>query len=961
MKLEFAVDRGGTFTDVFCLITHQDGSKSIKTMKLLSEDPHYDDAISEGVRRLLSEATGTKIEGLIPTSQIKALRVGTTLGTNALLERKGAKTALFVTEGFENILEIGNQARPKIFDLNIKKNLPLYSKVIEVDERVLVASTEELLADPTIPKFQMEKSVELDVIKSQLEQLKEEGFVSIAISLMNAFLLPENELKIEKLAKEVGFSFISVSHKISERIGYLSRTSTTLLDAYLNPILRKYLDRLKGKFESQDFPIYFMQSDGVIVEGERFTGCASILSGPAGGVTGFSKTSQSSRYCYNKVIGFDMGGTSTDVSIYEGKFDLNFEAEIADTFITMPHLDINTVAAGGGSRLFYRNNMCEVGPESAGSHPGPVCYGKDGYLSITDCNLALGRIIPEYFPKIFGPGQDEPLYQQDSKKSMQLFKSELDTKDEQISKMSDSESVYGFIKVANEAMCRPIRVLTEGKGKNPKEYSMAVFGGAGSQHACGVSNLLGIKRIFVHKYSSILSAFGIFLADISEKEFIYIAQPLKNLLKDETLSLITDRLSTSVNKIRDLKGAGSGAVAKVVSFVLHYEGSAGRITITNEVADSPKFEEHLISEEFKRRHKEEFGFSIELKEVILETIFCEAKLCRSDIDEVLKIGNSSSATETISEITTSLPFSNPSTGQLEFMETKTYDHTKIKRGEEIEGPALIVINGSTIVVEPSWNCIKNEEDNFELQFKEPLASDLDTENVVEVVKDPIMLSIFGQRFMAIAEQMGRLLQRTAISLNIKERLDFSCAVFGPDGSLVANAPHLPVHLGSMEDTVKYQIEHHIDEIEEGDVIITNHPGAGGSHLPDVTAITPCFFNGKPIFYVASRGHHSDIGGITPGSMPAFSKFLIEEGVPIKSFFAIKRGVFREDELKDLLLHPPGGIGCRAVENNIGDIKAQASANNKGIQLLLSLVSEYKLSIVHGYMRFIQEAAEQSVR
>lgn len=963
MEFEFAIDRGGTFTDVFCLITLPDKSKVVKTTKLLSEDPHYDDSISEGVKRVISEATGTKVQGLIPTSQIKALRVGTTIGTNALLEKKGARTALFVTKGFENILEIGNQSRPKIFDLRIIKRSPLYSRVIEVDERVVVTSAEELLASNTLPKAKIERAVNHSIIREQLEAIKSEGFESIAISLMNSYILPENELEIENIAKEVGFKFISVSHKLSEKMGYLSRTSTTLLDAYLNPILRKYLDRLQEKFENKDFPIYFMQSDGVIVEGERFTGCSSILSGPAGGVTGFSKTSKSSLYNYNKLIGFDMGGTSTDVSIFEGGFDLNFEAEIADTFITMPHLDINTVAAGGGSRLFYRNNMCEIGPESSGSHPGPVCYGKNGHLSITDCNLALGRIIPRYFPKIFGPNQDQPLFLEESINYIERFKCELDSNDSEIAKKSSAETINGFIKVANEAMCRPIRILTEGKGKNPKDYALAVFGGAGSQHACGVSNLLGIKRIFIHKYSSILSAFGIFLADISEKDYIYVFQSIDKVSNEILAKSISDKIASSITKLKSLDRASTGSLSSIVSFILHYEESEARITITKDTSvESLYFDWKLISKEFEKRHKEEYGFTVGHKEIILETVCCEAKLSRSDIEEILKLEAQSDVQETSFELISMLPFPDSSTGVLKSMETKIFDQSKIRRGDEIQGPALVLINGSTIVVEPSWTCIKNQEDNFELQFKKQcIENKLYDNKEVEIVKDPIMLSIFGQRFMSIAEQMGRLLQRTAVSLNIKERLDFSCAIFGPDGSLVANAPHVPVHLGSMEDTVKYQIKNHFSEIEEGDVIITNHPEAGGSHLPDVTAITPCFFNGAPIFYVASRGHHSDIGGITPGSMPAFSRFLIEEGVPIKSFFVIKKGCLREDELKELLLNPPGGIGCRDVDNNIGDIKAQASANNKGIQQLLGLVSEYGLGIVHGYMKFIQEAAESSVR
>lgn len=1009
-KFEFAIDRGGTFTDVFCLVYPPGAPESplIDTLKLLSEDPqNYSDAISEGIRQVINNHIEQKIERgtKIPTRYIKGLRIGTTLGTNALLEKKGAKTALIVTRGFKDLMRIGNQSRPDIFALDINRGDILYSKVLEVDERVYVKSTQE----EATGEHEVAQKMDVDAIRRDVKQLREEGFESLAISFMHAYCFDEHEKAVEAIAAEEGFDFISTSHKINNNFGYLARTSTTLLDAYLTPVLKKYLNRLLGNFEDENFPIFFMQSDGAIVPAEEFSGYKSILSGPAGGITGYAKTTISQNFGKSGVIGFDMGGTSTDVSIFNGEFDLNYEAEIAGTFISTPHLDINTVAAGGGSRLFYRNSMFEVGPESAGSHPGPVCYGKDGYVAVTDANLQMGRIVPEFFPKIFGKNQDSALFQKESESEFEVLVGEIE--ENQNIEISNGvtkvqQCSYGYLKVANEVMCRPVRALTESRGQDPKKFELAVFGGAGAQHACSIASNLNISKIFVHKYSSILSAFGIFLADVNTRntKFYNMAasQVDFNALQEDIASMVTKGTRYFEERAKKSNSSGNikGVLSSKVTFVLKYESSEALINVMQETNGSKvSISMEKIVEEFKRKHKDSFGFLIETKQIILQSVYLDTKLQREDIEKVLRMkqekestGNDNKATMTVS-----IPFRNPKTGVLECMETEIFEEKNLQENFTTDGPALVVIKGSTIVLEPGWTLTLNEDLNYEL------ISNCEEEGVTsgdgaELKKDPITLSIFGQRFMSIAEQMGRCLQRTSISTNIKERLDFSCAIFGPDGSLVANAPHLPVHLGSMEDTVRYQIEYFsnlnhegektesslrenlLRNLKPGDVLLTNHPAAGGSHLPDMTAISPCFHNGEIIFFVASRGHHSDIGGITPGSMPAFSQSIWDEGVAIKSFKIVREGIFEEDDLRKILEHPsspeslellgytsneqgcnPVIQGSRNVEDNVADLKAQVCSNNKGIDLLKGLVAEYSLKVVHGYMGFIQQAAEESVR
>lgn len=1042
MKFEFCIDRGGTFTDIFCCI-YSDSNKDSKRelikvdrYKLLSEDSSYKDSISEGIKRMLEKHLSIEIKDKIPSKYIFSVRIGTTIGTNALLERKGAKAALIMTKGFKDLVKIGNQSRPKIFELNIKKFETLYSESIEINERVEIESViEKKEKESNVNDNKDNKDIDnsgvfvlqspdKEEIRNQLLDLKSKNIESLAISLMHSYKYPHHENIVKEIALECGFKYVFMSHESSNTIGYLARSSTCLLDAYLYPVIKTYLDTFIGNFDdkAESFPLYLMQSDGALVSIKEFSGSKSILSGPAGGISGYAYSTVFDNHQENeknKLIGFDMGGTSTDVSIFEGDFEMNYESEIAGTFISSPHLDINTVAAGGGSCLGFSNSMLKVGPESAGSNPGPVCYNKlNGKLAITDINLLLGRVIPKYFPYIFGQNKDEPLNYDKTKAAFNDLSVDIKSKDSSNSFTDKSieELAYGYVKVANEVMCRPIRTLTESRGKDPKKFNLAIFGGAGAQHGCSIADNLGINNVFIHKFSSVLSAYGIFLCDIIKGKEILVNKSISSLIQinssdnnSKICNEFNDLLGKINNTIKDIKNDKDNSNSSSnntsdykeeieISYVLKYEGSEGLITV-NRIKNDDIIESNIlnsnnhdqtcydlvsVNKEFLDSHNSMFGFTLENREIMLYNVFIKIKYKRKDIsyieevimkDKYIKTSDSYSNTKSNTKSITPKEyvecyFFNNLIDKIEKINTPLYLEEDLLLNSAINGPALIVINGSTIVVENNWICKYNKQGNYELSKIQNINNI--SYNKTSLSKNAITLSIFGQRFMSIAEQMGRRLQRTALSTNIKERLDFSCAIFGPDGSLVANAPHLPVHLGSMESTVTYQIKTLKDNFKSNDVVISNHPKAGGSHLPDITAITPCFYNNKPIFYVASRGHHADVGGKTPGSMPSFAESIFEEGVSFKSFKIINNGEFKEEELKEALLFPKYEsntnnsnriklIGTRNIEENLSDLKAQIASNKQGVNLLLNLVEEYSLETVHSYMKYIQEAAEESVK
>ncbi|KAF9146508.1 hypothetical protein BGX30_014573 [Mortierella sp. GBA39] len=984
--IRVCIDRGGTFTDCVASIpvpvsdSYPSGRKEL-VVKLLSVDPsNYPDAPREGIRRILEIATGKPHprEKLVATEELESIRMGTTVATNALLERKGERCALLITKGFKDLLLIGNQSRPKIFDLSITKPDVLYQSVVEVEERVtLVGYTSSPMGvveniDPNDPSFvkgisgeyvHVLRKPDMIKIKEQLQGLYSQGFRSIAVCLLHSYTFVDHEQAVGALAQEIGFTHISLSSAIMPMIKMVPRGTSATADAYLTPCIKTYVDGFVSGFDenlTKNVSLQFMQSDGGLVPVSHFSGLRAILSGPAGGVVGYGMTAYDPKDGV-PVIGFDMGGTSTDVSRFSGKYEHVFETTTAGVTVQAPQLDINTVAAGGGSMLFFRNGTFVVGPESASAHPGPACYRKGGPLTVTDANLVLGRLNPEYFPKIFGPKEDEGLDVAIARSKFEELTKEINTymaKDKeaeglQWSNMSVDEVAYGFIKVANESMCRPIRALTEAKGHDASKHILSVFGGAGGQHACAIARALGISSIFIHKYGSVLSAYGLSLADV-----VYEAQePSSETLSEKSLPGLKERINVLVSQCHNELGKQGFEKDRIdceIYLNLRYNGTdCALMTLKPEAADDWNF-----SGAFVENYKYEFGFHLPDRDIIVDDVRVRgigksAQTSSLSVHEEIKTLKPAPVDSSNAEGLTSIYFE---TGRND--KTPTYLLEKLPVGTTIAGPAIIMDANSAILIQPFCAGLVTSS-TVVITIGDGHKSQVTTE------MDPIMLAVFGNRFMSIAEQMGRTLQKTAISTNIKERLDFSCALFGPDGGLVANAPHIPVHLGSLSHAVKYQMEYYKGDITEGDVIMTNHPAAGGSHLPDITIITPVFNNGEIVFFVASRGHHADIGGILPGSMPPNSKELYQEGAAIRSFKLVSKGHFDLEGLTKLLVDEPakypGCSGTRCLRDNVSDLKAQVAANHKGIGLVKALIGEYGLNVVQAYMMHIRKNAEMAVR
>ncbi|TPX35072.1 hypothetical protein SmJEL517_g02480 [Synchytrium microbalum] len=974
-KTSLYLSSTGTFTDCIGLVPDENahGKQRAVVVKLLSVDPNnYSDAPREGIRRILEIATGKPHprDKPVDTSAIELIRMGTTVATNALLERKGERCALFITRGFKDLLHIGNQSRPKIFDLAILAPDVLYEQVVEVDERVTLVGFSSTAAgmNVKIPKNDMSyiKGVTgewvhviepLDVtgVRKELQRVYDEGFRSLAVCLMHSYTYSEHEKQIGQIAKSIGFPSVTLSSSIMPMIKIVPRGTSATADAYLTPNIQRYITGFFSGFDdgiTTRVRVEFMQSDGGLSPVSTFSGFRAILSGPAAGVVGYALTSYDEVEA-SPVIGFDMGGTSTDVSRYAGRYEHVFESTTAGVTIQAPQLDINTVAAGGGSRLFFRNGMFVVGPESAGADPGPACYRKGGPLTITDANLYLGRLVPAYFPHIFGKTEREPL---DEAASSRLFtdltndiNKFLSASDNPTS-MTPDEVAFGFVKVADESMCRPIRALTQSKGYDTANHILACFGGAGGQHACSIARSLGIKKILIHRYSSILSAYGLSLADVVYE----VQEPSAITFETKNLAYIQTRAAALTKDcVAELKRQGfpSELIIPEVHLNLRYQGTDAAM-MTLKPTDSWD-----LKTEFVNQYQQEFGFTLPDRDIIVDDIRIRGigkstgiikTNVHAEMDHLVKTRVGKEKSDSVNEVY----FEG---GRVS---TPIYKLDTMKVGDEIAGPALLIENNATIVVLPHCTAV------------------VTTEHVVITVGDgkrvkvgpeldPIQLSIFGHRFMSIAEQMGRTLQKTAISTNIKERLDFSCALFGPDGGLVANAPHIPVHLGSMQEAVRWQMKFLGKKIKEGDVLLSNHPAAGGSHLPDLTVITPVFNNGNIEFFVASRGHHADIGGIQPGSIPPNSRELYEEGAAIKSFYLVRNGKFDEVGLTKILstdpAQYPGCSGTRCLRDNVSDLKAQVAANHKGITLVQSLIKESGLDVVQAYMQHIRENAELAVR
>lgn len=954
-KFRFSIDRGGTFTDIYAEVP---GEPGFRVVKLLSEDPgKYDDAPREGIRRILAEATGRDIPGdQVPADRIEWIRMGTTVATNALLERKGARCALLVTRGFRDILQIGNQDRPGIFDLEIRKPDLLYETVVEVDERVRMLRDDE--GDPARPvlkgvtgeRMVVLKALDTKALRPRLQEILDRGIRSLAVVFMHAYAWPEHELAAGRLARQMGFTQISLSSRVMPMVKLVARGDTTMTDAYLNPHIQTYLSSFRKGFTGslEKTGLLFMQSDGGLARADDFTGSRAILSGPAGGVVGYAMTTFSDVH-RQPVIGFDMGGTSTDVSRFGGDYELVFETETAGVRIQAPQLQIKTVAAGGGSRLFFDNGMFVVGPESAGAHPGPVCYRKNGHLAVTDANLLLGRLQPEHFPHIFGPTEDQPLDLNAARAAMEELARTINghARRKGRTAMSVEQVAMGFIRVANETMVRPIREISVMRGFDIKEHVLATFGGAGAQHACAIARALGISRIFIHRFSGILSAYGIGLAHVVAERQQPAAEIYQNGIYSKLIGQL-EALQAEAEKELASQGFSSKQIRTTRYLNLRYQGTDTALMI-------PEPEDGDFAAAFQGSYRREFGFDLKDRAVLVDDLRVRSRGKAAGLHKV--------PIETADAPAVAVALK-PCFFENGWRETAIYEMADLKAGHTIDGPSIIIQDTATIVVEPDCRARINRYGDVEIRVGESESGRISTR------VDPVQLSIFSNLFMSIAEQMGRMLQKTAISTNIKERLDFSCALFGSDGALVANAPHLPVHLGAMSAAVKEQIRRRKDTLTQGDVLVSNHPAAGGSHLPDITVITPVFRKGAIIFWVASRGHHADIGGISPGSMPPGSRRIEEEGACITSFKLVEKGVFQEKGISELLLAPgrlipqpgrPSISGTRLLADNISDLKAQVAANNKGIELVLEMVAHYGLDVVQAYMGHVQDAAEDAVR
>ncbi|KAI4299138.1 hypothetical protein L6164_032626 [Bauhinia variegata] len=964
-KLRFCIDRGGTFTDVYAEIPGQpDG----RVLKLLSVDPsNYEDAPVEGIRRILEEFTGEKIprKSKIPTEKIEWIRMGTTVATNALLERKGERIAVCVTQGFRDLLQIGNQARPSIFDLTVSKPSNLYEEIIEVEERVELVQDEEvgnqdssssLVKGVSGELVRIVKTLNEESLKTSLKNLLDKGISCLAVVLMHSYTFPQHEIQVEKLALSMGFRHVSISSALTPMVRAVPRGLTASVDAYLTPVIKEYLSGFMSKFDEGlgKLNVLFMQSDGGLAPESNFSGHKAILSGPAGGVVGYSQTLFGLE-TDKPLIGFDMGGTSTDVSRYAGSYEQVLETQIAGAIIQAPQLDINTVAAGGGSKLKFQFGAFRVGPDSVGAHPGPVCYRKGGELAITDANLILGYVIPDYFPSIFGPNEDQPLDIKSTREEFEKLAWQINAyrknQDPSAKGMTVEDIALGFVEVANETMCRPIRQLTEMKGHETKNHALACFGGAGPQHACAIARSLGMKEVLIHKFCGILSAYGMGLANVVEEA----QEPYSAVYGPESIVEVFQREALLMRQVKQnlqSQGFREENITTETFLNLRYEGTDTAIMVKRQITEDGMLSDY--ASEFLKLFQQEYGFKLQNRKIVI----CDVRVRGIGVTNILKPRTIEPASGSPRiEGYYKVYFGNG------WQETPLYKLENLGYGHVMSGPVIIMNGNSTVIVEPNCRAIITKYGNIKIEIDSPSS----TVKISDKVADVVQLSIFNHRFMGIAEQMGRTLQRTSISTNIKERLDFSCALFDPSGGLVANAPHVPVHLGAMSSTVRWQLNYWGDNLNEGDVLVTNHPCAGGSHLPDITVVTPVFYNGKVVFFVANRGHHAEIGGITPGSMPPFSKSMLEEGAAIKAFKLVEKGVFQEEGIIKLLQFPGSNEqgskipGSRKIQDNLSDLQAQVAANQRGISLVQELIEQYGLQTVQAYMNYVQMNAEEAVR
>ena len=909
---QFWIDRGGTFTDIVA----KNPEGRLHTHKLLSENPEaYEDAAIYGIRNLL----GLSEAEPIPKEKIGAVKMGTTVATNALLERKGEPTLLLITQGLGDLLRIGYQNRPRLFDLNIQLPELLYSEVAEIEERI--AADGQVLQPCNIAQA-----------TQALAAAFAKGYRSVAIALMHSYRYPAHEIVLGKLARQAGFSQISLSHKASPLIKLVARGDTAVVDAYLSPILRRYVRQVSdalGAAEQEKSPrLMFMRSNGGLTDASLFEGRDAILSGPAGGVVGMVRTA--AELGYDKLIGFDMGGTSTDVCHYAGEFERSFETEVAGVRMRAPMMSIHTVAAGGGSLLSYRDGRMQVGPESAGANPGPAAYRRDGPLTVTDCNVLLGKLQPHLFPAVFGQNSDQPLDKAVVSKKFQALAHEIG-----IEKPIE-ELAEGFLRIAVENMANAIKKISVQRGYDVTRYTLNCFGGAGGQHACLVADALGIERVFIHPFAGVLSAFGMGLADVRAlrehqfgKGFSALAQAKKVMadLVEKAKSEVASQ-SIPVDQITMKKMAH-----------IRPEGAQQTLEI-------PFTTPQKMTAAFEAAHQKRFGFYPKDALLLIDMLTAEAI---GSTGETVKMPN--------------MPSNQVPAQQAEmwsqggFRTVPLVERSLLSQGQIVEGPAIISEPTGTNILEQGWHAECGEGGALILGRVMPLKR----QDAIGTQVDPVMLEVFNNLFMSIADQMGATLANTAYSVNIKERYDFSCALFDQAGDLVANAPHVPVHLGSMSESVRTILRLNKGAIKPGDVFMMNNPFNGGTHLPDVTVVTPVFdTSGEQIIYtVASRGHHADIGGKTPGSAPPDSQTIHEEGVVIDNFLLVSQGQMRDAETRALL--ESGEYPCRDVDQNMADLSAQIAANATGVQELQKITAQFGLETVQAYMTHVQNNAEESVR
>ncbi len=921
---EFWIDRGGTFTDV--IGRRPDGA--LITHKLLSENPEaYRDAAVHGIRHLLGVAPGAPI----PSARIGAVKMGTTVATNALLERKGDRTLLLITKGFRDALRIGYQARPKIFAKHIVKPDMLYERVAEVDERVR--------ADGIV-----ERAIDLAAVRGELVRARADGIQAVAIVLMHAYRYSDHERCVVALARELGFPQVSASHEVSPLIKLVGRGDTTVVDSYLSPILRRYVAQVAEALNSSSpagqgeaTRLMFMMSSGGLTAAKLFRGKDAILSGPAAGVVGMAETGRSAGF--TRLIGFDMGGTSTDVSHFAGEYERAFETEVAGVRMRAPMMLIYTVAAGGGSTLHFDGARFRVGPDSAGANPGPKCYRRGGPLAVTDANVMAGKLIPDFFPKIFGPRQNQPL-------DAGAVRTAFAAMAKQIGDGRSAEQVAdGFIKIAVENMANAIKKISVQRGYDVTRYALNCFGGAGGQHACLVADALGMESVLIHPLSSLLSAYGMGLADIRSVRQQAIEEAFGDKARG-TLRGVSRTLARTVIDEVAAQGVAAKRIKLHVRAHIRYAGTDTPLVVDAGTGKNPASLRKMKSA-FEKAHKAQFGFIDRKKSLVIEAVSVEA------------VGGGAAFQEkAASRKRTKLPAPALRTRFYsggKWHKARVYKRDTLSPGHKLKGPAIIIEPHQTVVVEHGWQVELTAKNHLVLRRVQKLARG----RAIGTHADPVMLEVFNNLFMSIAEQMGVALQNTAYSVNIKERLDFSCAVFDGNGSLVANAPHMPVHLGSMDRAVETIIRENKGTVRPGNAYVINAPYNGGTHLPDITVCTPAFDGKKILFWVASRGHHADVGGISPGSMSPNATTIEQEGILFDNFKLIDRGRFREKELYAQLTG--GKYPARNPLQNVNDVKAQIAANEMGVRELRKMVRYFTLPVARAYMRHVQDNAAESVR